>query len=361
MTNEIQEMLHAFKGFGGRSFSELSKHYFTPEIPDEILEKLVKHYDNHLPVNSIIAFYDTSLFGSCKSGLLFTNDGFYHRIIGKPVYIRYADIEELRMIGDKELRLQLKSDEMPGYDFQDNFFNVSVFKELLQQLIGIDTEHGQSSVTETGKVKKLNIPKEKLDACHTVIHTASVACGGVGTGMAQIPLSDTAVIMPIQVTMIIALGKVFDIRLDEGAAKGILASAGASIVGRGISQVLVGWIPGLGNAINTATAAGVTEVIGWIAVRHLYDCWIEDRNKGRFEGMKDGYIEASGEYERKLQQQAEEFLKQIKDFEHEHDEYERLLDEYEAYIAELESNQASPYQVEEVKGVYQQLKQLRSA
>ena len=29
------------------------------------------------------------------------------------------------------------------------------------------------------------------------------------------------------------------------------------------SQFLVGWIPGLGNAVNAATAAGITETLGW--------------------------------------------------------------------------------------------------
>ncbi len=29
------------------------------------------------------------------------------------------------------------------------------------------------------------------------------------------------------------------------------------------SQVLVGWIPGIGNAVNASTAAALTEGIGW--------------------------------------------------------------------------------------------------
>ena len=51
---------------------------------------------------------------------------------------------------------------------------------------------------------------------------------------------------------------------SEAAAEAVLASAAASMIGRGISQILVGWIPGLGNAINASTAAGLTEAIGWI-------------------------------------------------------------------------------------------------
>lgn len=119
------------------------------------------------------------------------------------------------------------------------------------------------------KEKLPPLPKDQKVKCNSIIHGASVAAGGVGTGLAQIPLADNAVITPIQVTMIVSLGKVFDRRVTESAAKAIIASAAASIAGRSISQVVFGWIPGLGNAINTATAAGLTEAIGWIAVDHF--------------------------------------------------------------------------------------------
>ena len=58
---------------------------------------------------------------------------------------------------------------------------------------------------------------------------------------------------------------------------------------------------------------------------------------GKFDGKKEGYTEASDEYEIKLLQQADEFLKQKKIFEEERDAYEKLLDEYESAIDELES------------------------
>mgnify|MGYP003305461560 CR=1 FL=1 len=100
--------------------------------------------------------------------------------------------------------------------------------------------------------------------CNTIIHSASIAAGGVGGGLAQIPCSDNLVITPIQLTMAISLGKVFGIDLDQSAAKASLASATAATVGRTASQVILGWIPGMGNIINATTAAMVTEAIGWI-------------------------------------------------------------------------------------------------
>ena len=116
------------------------------------------------------------------------------------------------------------------------------------------------------KKNKLNIAEDQMAKCNAIIHGAAVAAGGIGTGMAQIPLADNAVITPIQIGMIIALGKVFDQEVSKSAATAILGGAATSFIGRGISQVLVGWMPLVGNVVNTATAAGLTEAIGWTVV-----------------------------------------------------------------------------------------------
>ena len=110
---------------------------------------------------------------------------------------------------------------------------------------------------------KINMTKENQTKCHGIIHTASLATAGIGGGLAQIPTSDNLAIVPIQVTMIIALGAVFGITLDESTAKATLATATATITGRTISQVLIGWMPGIGNILNAVTAASLTESIGW--------------------------------------------------------------------------------------------------
>ena len=107
------------------------------------------------------------------------------------------------------------------------------------------------------------ITAEQYGECHAIIHGATAAAAGVGSGMAQIPLSDTAVITPIQVGMIIALGKVFDREITDAMAKAAIASATAATAGRMLSQVILGWIPGVGNVINASTAAVLTEGIGW--------------------------------------------------------------------------------------------------
>ena len=100
--------------------------------------------------------------------------------------------------------------------------------------------------------------------CHAIIQSASASAGAVGAGFAQIPCSDNAIITPIQLSMTVALGRVFGIELSDSAAKASLASVAAATVGRAASQVLLGWIPFAGNIINACTAASLTETIGWL-------------------------------------------------------------------------------------------------
>ena len=361
MSEEMMEMIEVLKRYDKkiRKDNSLYKCYFTPDIPEKIMKKLINNFDNRLAINSVIGYYDTTLLGTTKAGILFTNDGVYYKYIGKAFYFAYKDIAGMD-VKKGNLNIRFVNKEMDDYTIID-VLDMDALKLTLKELARIDDSYGQSSVKTSGKVKKRNIPKDMQDRCQGIIHGASVACGGVGTGLAQIPASDNAVIVPIQIGMIVGLGTVFELNITEATAKSIIASAGASIAGRTVSQFLVGWIPGIGNVINTATAAGITEAIGWIAVKNFYDRWIEDKNKGRYEGMKDGYNEASGEYERKLKVQADKFLNQKTIFVQERETYEKLLSEYEKYIEELEQKNVAGDKIGDIKGTYENLKNLQIA
>ena len=104
---------------------------------------------------------------------------------------------------------------------------------------------------------------DKQTKIHTIIHAAAASAAAAGCGMAQIPGSDNAVITPIQIAMIVAIGEVHGQQLSKAAALSTLSAASAGIAGRTLSQFLVGWIPGYGNAINASTAFTITEAIGW--------------------------------------------------------------------------------------------------
>lgn len=91
-------------------------------------------------------------------------------------------------------------------------------------------------------------------------------------------------------------------------------------------------------------------------VSHIY-------NAGKYEGKKEGYIQASNEYEKKLLKQGEEFLKQTKIFESDKVRYEKLIDDYERYIDEMMqknnmSNQEKDY-MNQIMVMERKLKKLK--
>jgi uncharacterized protein (DUF697 family) len=106
---------------------------------------------------------------------------------------------------------------------------------------------------------------------HVMIHGASTAAAGVGAGLAQIPGSDTPVIMSIQTGMVLGIAQQYRVSITKTAAADLVLTFAASMAGRGISQALLGWIPGVGNAINATTAAAITEAIGWAANVYFAD------------------------------------------------------------------------------------------
>jgi uncharacterized protein (DUF697 family) len=108
----------------------------------------------------------------------------------------------------------------------------------------------------------------KKDKVHGVIHSAAAAAGGVGAGLAQLPMADHIPITALQVSMISAIALVHGRSIGEAGATSLLGTFSATMGGRAVSQWLVGWIPGVGNAINASTAAGITEAVGWAA--HAY-------------------------------------------------------------------------------------------
>ena len=98
-----------------------------------------------------------------------------------------------------------------------------------------------------------------------IIHTYAGLAGGVGAGFAQLPGSDAPVLVALQTSMITLLADHYGVSVTRAAATELALTLGATMAGRGVSQVLLGWVPGYGNALNAATAAGITEAVGWAA------------------------------------------------------------------------------------------------
>ena len=104
---------------------------------------------------------------------------------------------------------------------------------------------------------------------HAIIHAAAVAAGGVGAGLAQLPGSDAPVLIGLQAAMVTAIAYKYGVELSHAAAVKLVMTFAATMAGRGISQWLIGWWPGVGNTINAATAASITEAVGWLTASHF--------------------------------------------------------------------------------------------
>lgn len=68
-------------------------------------------------------------------------------------------------------------------------------------------------------------------------------------------------------------------------------------------------------------------------IGHLFR---EGQKQGRYEGKKEGYVDASEVYEKKMKEQANRFLSEKNKFSKTIDDYESLLDELQLYIQSLE-------------------------
>ena len=112
----------------------------------------------------------------------------------------------------------------------------------------------------------MNMTEDQRQECHVIIHGTATAGAGAAAAMAQIPGADNVALVGLEVGMVIALGRVFGVSVTESGAKSLVAAYAGTLVGRGVSQVLIGWIPGLGNAVNAGTAAAVIESLGWAVV-----------------------------------------------------------------------------------------------
>lgn len=109
---------------------------------------------------------------------------------------------------------------------------------------------------------------QKLEIAAT-IHSAAAA-GAVASGFsAQIPLADNVVLSGIEIAMVINIGRVLGQEITRGVAWSLVLSQLGTLGGRAASQVLIGWIPGVGNITNAITASAVIEAMGWAIADYL--------------------------------------------------------------------------------------------
>lgn len=117
------------------------------------------------------------------------------------------------------------------------------------------------------------VDEETRKKCHTTVHAASLTAAIIGCS--PIPFSDAFLLVPVQLTMMARLHKIFGQSWSESLGKSL--SKELMVVGLGRSAVgnILKFIPAVGTvagaAINATVASAITESLGWVTVKMLND------------------------------------------------------------------------------------------
>ena len=149
-------------------------------------------------------------------------------------------------------RIVFTSDEEGGSQGCKELMNISyamlpdAYKDAFMEAQRIDRE------------AKIRAVRDKAGKAKAIITAATTAAAGAGA--VPIPLSDAAVIIPIQVAMIASLAGLYGLR--EEAVKQSALPFVARLAGVFLATSLLKLVPGLGSAINATVAATLTGAMG---------------------------------------------------------------------------------------------------
>ncbi|MBY7786863.1 DUF697 domain-containing protein [Vibrio fluvialis] len=129
--------------------------------------------------------------------------------------------------------------------------------------------------------QKANL-KYKKDQAHKVV--AGAATASAAAGASPIPMSDVAILAPIQIGMIAGITSVFGMELSKGTLSTLVSSAigvtGVSFAGRAIVSNILKLFPGIGSiaggAISAATASALTVALGEAYISVLANFFAEN-------------------------------------------------------------------------------------
>ncbi|WRC72261.1 50S ribosome-binding GTPase [Helicobacter pylori] len=177
-----------------------------------------------------------------------------------------------------------------AFSFRDMEVPIEGLKELVDETKKCLINAKKNKKKHFLLIQKANIQARKqamIDKSKTIIHLASGAAGGVG--LIPIPFSDALTIAPIQAGMIYKMNDAFGVKMKDSVAAslitGLLGVTAVAQVGRTLVNGLLKFIPVVGSVAGSATAAIITEGIGFAYLKVLETCFNDEIGEVKLPAM----------------------------------------------------------------------------
>ncbi len=109
---------------------------------------------------------------------------------------------------------------------------------------------------------------EREARCEMIIGGASTAAA-VAAGAAVFPGSDSVILLPIQISMVVALSREFGVKPSDALITSTVYATVAQAFGKSSAGLLLRWTPIAGSAVRAGVAATMTQAVGRLAVERL--------------------------------------------------------------------------------------------
>ncbi len=176
-----------------------------------------------------------------------------------------------------------------AFSFRGIEVPVEGLKELVDETKKCLIEAKKNKQNHFLLIQKANIQARKqamIDESKTIIHVASGAAGAAG--LIPIPFSDAIAIAPIQAGMIYKMNDAFGMDLEESVGAslvaGLLGVTAVAQVGRTLVNGFLKFIPVMGSVVGCATAAVITEGIGFAYLKVLEKCFNDETGEVNLPG-----------------------------------------------------------------------------
>ncbi|MGL2823211.1 GTPase [Helicobacter pylori] len=176
-----------------------------------------------------------------------------------------------------------------AFSFRGIEVPVEGLKELVDETKKCLIEAKKNKQNHFLLIQKANIQARKqamIEESKTIIHVASGVAGAAG--LIPIPFSDALAIAPIQAGMIYKMNDAFGMDLEESVAAslitGLLGVTAVAQVGRTLVNGFLKFIPVVGSVAGGATAAVITEGIGFAYLKVLEKCFNDETGEVNLPG-----------------------------------------------------------------------------